>query len=85
MEILQNNVKCLQKELAAKNNLTKRFMEVQTDVLKFVLSFQKNATEKLHKEQASFYQQNHSHLLGNSQQQQQISNIHQHQTVSQTN
>ena len=38
MEIFQNNAKFLQKELAAKNNLTEHFMEVQTDVLKFVLS-----------------------------------------------
>ena len=38
MEIFQNNAKVLQKELPAKNNLTEHFMEVQTDVLKFVLS-----------------------------------------------
>ena len=76
MEILQNNVKCLQKELAAKNNLTKHFVEIETDVFKFVSSIQKNATEKLCKDRASFHQQNHSHLLGNSQQPQQLSNIH---------
>lgn len=45
--------------------------------------FAKNLTEsgELDQEQARFYQQNHSHLPGLSQQQQQISNIHQHQTI----
>ena len=85
MEILQNTVKSFHRKLASKNNLIKRLVKIQTDVFKFVSSVEENGTEKLHKEQASFYQQNHSHLLGNSQQGHQISNIHQHQTISQTN
>ena len=46
--------------------------------------FAKNLTEsgELDQEQARFYQQKHSHLPELSQkQQQQISNIHQHQTI----
>ena len=48
----------------------------------------KNVNESgvLHQEQARFHQQKHSSLLRSSQQQQQqTSNIHQHQTMSQTN
>ena len=42
-----------------------------------------NESGELHQEQARLYQQNYSPLLESSQQQQQTSNIHQHQTMSQ--
>ena len=45
-----------------------------------------NESGELHQEQARLDQQKYSLLLGSSQQQQQqASNIHQHQTMSQTN
>ena len=88
-ETLQDNVKFLQKELAAKHDLMKSLIETQTAILEFVSSVRKNVNEsgELHQEQARFYQQKHSPLLGSSQQQQQqqTSDIHQHQTMSQTN
>ena len=37
-EILQDNVKFLQKELAARNDLIKSLMETQTAILEFELS-----------------------------------------------
>ena len=85
---LQDNVKFLQKELAGKNDLIKSLMETQTAILEFVSNVRKNVNEsgELHQEQARLYQQKYSALLGSSQQQQQqASNIHQRQTMSQTN
>ena len=87
-ETLQDNVKFLQKELAGKNDLIKSLMETQTAILEFVSSVRKNVNEsgEFHQEQARLYQQKYSPLLRSSQQQQQqASNIHQHQTMSQTN
>ena len=86
-ETLQDNVKFLQKELAGKNDLIKSLMETQTAILEFVSNVRKNVNEsgELHQEQARLYQQKYSALLGSSQQQQQASNIHQRQTMSQTN
>ena len=86
-ETLQDNVKFLQKELAANNDLIKSLMETQTAILEFVSSVRKNVNEsgELHQEQNRLHQQKHSPLLGSSQQQQQqASNIHQHQTMTQT-
>ena len=81
---LQDNVKFLQKEL--KNDLIRKLVETQTAILKFVSSVDGNESGELHQEQPRFYQQKHSPLLGNSQQlQQQTTNIHQHQTISQIN
>ena len=71
-ETLQDNVNILLEGLAAENDLTKSLMETQSAILKFVSSVQKIGPESgiLHQEQACFYQQKHSNLLGNSQQQQ---------------
>ena len=77
----------MQKELAANNDLIKSLMETQTAILEFVSSVRKNVNEsgELHQEQNRLHQQKHSPLLGSSQQQQQqASNIHQHQTMTQT-
>ena len=83
-ETLQDNVKFLQKEL--KNDLIRSLVETQTAILEFVSIVDANESGKLHQEQQRFYQEKHSPLLGNSQQlQQQTSNIHQHQTISQIN
>ena len=63
-------------------------METQTAIFEFVVSVWKNLNEsgELHQEQVRLHQQQYSPLLGSSQQQlQQSSNIHQHQTMSQTN
>ena len=86
-ETVQDNVKFLQKELTAKNDLIKSLMETQTAILEFVSSVWKNVSEsgESRQEQTRFYQQKYYPLLGRSQQQQQTSNIHQHQTMSQTN
>ena len=40
-EILQDNVKFLQEELAARNDLIKSLMETQTAILEFELSLRK--------------------------------------------
>ena len=40
-EILQDNVKLLQEELAARNDLIKSLMETQTAILEFELSLRK--------------------------------------------
>ena len=54
--ILHENVKFLQKELLAKNNLIKSLVETKTAILKFVSFVTKNANEsgKLHQEQNTF-------------------------------
>ena len=72
-ETLQDNVKILLEGFATKNDLAKRLMETQSAILEFVSSVRKTGPESeiLHQEQACFYQQKHSNLLGNSQQQQQ--------------
>ena len=72
-ETLQNNVKIFMEGFATKNDLAKSLMEIQSAILEFVSSVQKIGPESgiLHQEQACFYQQKHSNLLGKSQQQQQ--------------
>ena len=65
-ETLQENVKYLQNELAAKNDPIKSLMETQTAILEFVSSVRKNANESGELHQEPFYQQKHSPLLGNS-------------------
>ena len=57
-ETLQDNVKFLQKKLAAKNDLIKSLMETQTAILEFVSSVRRNVNEfgKLHEELARLHQ-----------------------------
>ena len=63
----------------------KKFDGNSNSYTEFVPSVRKivNESGELHQEQARLYQQNYSPLLESSQQQQQTSNIHQHQTMSQ--